>query len=53
MAGNDRRLFRRPARFRLLKTMGEPAVEKGPSPLRAAMDEAKAKAEHDAAVARG
>lgn len=38
--------------FGLLKTMGEPAVDKAIA-FESAMDEAKAKAEHDAAVARG
>jgi predicted cobalt transporter CbtA len=38
--------------FGLLKTIGEPAVDKAIA-FESAMDEAKAKAEHDAAVARG
>src|SRR3984885_12006031 len=38
--------------FGILKTMGEPAVDKAIA-FESAMDEAKAKAEHDAAVARG
>jgi len=38
--------------FGLLKTMGEPAVDRAIA-FETAMDEAKAKAEHDAAVARG
>jgi predicted cobalt transporter CbtA len=38
--------------FGLLKTMGEPAVDRAIA-FESAMDEAKAKAEHDAAVARG
>ena len=38
--------------FALLKTVGEPAVDRAIA-FETAMDEAKAKAEHDAAVARG
>jgi hypothetical protein len=38
--------------FGILKTMGEPAVDKAIA-FESAMDEAKAKAEHDAAVAKG
>ena len=38
--------------FGILKTMGEPAVDKAIA-FESAMDKAKAKAEHDAAVARG
>jgi predicted cobalt transporter CbtA len=38
--------------FGLLKTIGEPAVDKAIA-FESAMDEAKAKAEHDAAVAKG
>jgi predicted cobalt transporter CbtA len=38
--------------FGLLKTIGEPAVDKAIA-FESAMDEAKVKAEHDAAVARG
>src|SRR6516164_9485379 len=38
--------------FALLKTAGEPAVDRAIA-FETAMDEAKAKAEHDAAVARG
>ena len=38
--------------FGLLKTIGEPAVDRAIA-FESAMDEAKAKAEHDAAVARG
>ena len=38
--------------FGLLKTVGEPAVDRAIA-FESAMDEAKAKAEHDAAVARG
>ena len=38
--------------FGLLKTVGEPAVDRAIA-FETAMDEAKAKAEHDAAVARG
>src|ERR1700742_2051665 len=38
--------------FGLLKLVGEPAVERAIA-FESAMDEAKAKAEHDAAVARG
>src|SRR5271154_6334325 len=38
--------------FGILKTIGEPAVDKAIA-FESAMDEAKAKAEHDAAVARG
>jgi hypothetical protein len=38
--------------FGLLKTMGEPAVDRAIA-FETAMDEAKAKAEHDAAVAKG
>jgi hypothetical protein len=38
--------------FGILKTLGEPAVDKAIA-FESAMDEAKAKAEHDAAVARG
>jgi predicted cobalt transporter CbtA len=38
--------------FGLLKTIGEPAVDRAIA-FETAMDEAKAKAEHDAAVARG
>jgi hypothetical protein len=38
--------------FGILKAMGEPAVDKAIA-FESAMDEAKAKAEHDAAVARG
>jgi hypothetical protein len=38
--------------FSLLKTVGEPAVDRAIA-FETAMDEAKAKAEHDAAVARG
>src|SRR5277367_4761273 len=38
--------------FGILKTMGEPAVDRAIA-FESAMDEAKAKAEHDAAVARG
>ena len=38
--------------FGLLKTIGEPAVDKAIA-FESAMDEAKAKAEHDAAAARG
>ena len=38
--------------FGLLKTMGEPAVDRAIA-FESQMDEAKAKAEHDAAVARG
>jgi predicted cobalt transporter CbtA len=38
--------------FALLKTVGEPAVDRA-IVFETAMDEAKAKAEHDAAVARG
>ena len=38
--------------FGILKTMGEPAVDHAIA-FESAMDEAKAKAEHDAAVARG
>ena len=38
--------------FGLLKVVGEPAVDRAIA-FESAMDEAKAKAEHDAAVARG
>ena len=38
--------------FGILKTLGEPAVDKAIA-FESAMDEAKAKAEHDAAVAKG
>jgi hypothetical protein len=38
--------------FGILKTIGEPAVDKAIA-FESAMDEAKAKAEHDAAVAKG
>jgi predicted cobalt transporter CbtA len=38
--------------FALLKTMGEPAVDRAIA-FETAMDQAKAKAEHDAAVAKG
>jgi hypothetical protein len=38
--------------FGLLKTMGEPAVDRAIA-FESAMDEAKAKADHDAAVAKG
>jgi hypothetical protein len=38
--------------FALLKTVGEPAVDRAIA-FESAMDEAKAKAEHDAAVAKG